>query len=201
LPPDLALWAIGLGVAVHWNRPRRCQENGHVERSHGVLAAWAEPATCASAAVLQARLTAASALQRDDYPAVRGQSRSAAFPTLRAGGRPYDPAAAAALFDERRVWAYLATRVATRRVDRVGRISVYNRSLAVGRRWAGEEVHLRFDAAAVAWVIADRAGPELVRHPAPELSRDRLMALDVSHRRPPPRPPGQTSCPRPAGPT
>jgi len=124
LPTDLALWLIGLGVAVQHNRPRRCQENGRVERAHGVLGAWAEPAACPDAAALQIALTAACRCQREQYPAARGESRATAFPALMCGGRPYDPAREDALFAERRVWAYLAGRRWTRRVDKVGRISV-----------------------------------------------------------------------------
>jgi hypothetical protein len=184
LPAELALWLIGLGVAVHHNRPRRCQENAVVERAHGVLGAWAEPAARADAAALQAALTEACRLQRERYPAIAGASRATAFPALMCGGRPFDPAREAALFDERRVWAYLAGRRWTRQVDQVGRISVYNRSLAVGRRHAGRTVALQFDPEALAWVVRDGRGAELARHPAPELSRDRIRALDVAHRRP-----------------
>jgi hypothetical protein len=183
LPTDLALWLIGLGVAVHHNRPRHCQANGRVERGHGVLGAWAEPATQADAAALQAALTAACRLQREAYPAVRGMSRAAASPALMCGGRPFDPAREAAAFDERRVWRFLAERRWTRRVDKAGQISVYNRALGVGKPWQGQEVALQFDAAAVAWVVRDAQGAELARHPALELSRQRILALDVSHKR------------------
>ncbi len=32
-----------------------------------------------------------------------------------------------------------------------------------------------------AWVVRDAHGTELARHPAPELHRDRILALDVAH--------------------
>lgn len=190
-PPDLALWLIGLGVAVVWNRPRRCQENGHVERSHGVLQSWSEPATCADAPQLQRRLAELSALQREHLVGRRGQPRAAAHPGLLAGGRPYDPAREGRAWDERRVWRFLAEQRWRRRVDKVGRISLYNRSLGVGRAHAGADVVVRLDPQAVAWVIADERGRELKRRPPPELRRERILALAVTHRRPPrPRRPG-----------
>jgi hypothetical protein len=183
LPADLALWLIGLGVAVPHNRPRHGQENGRVERSHGVLGTWAEPATWADAAAVQTALTAACRFQREADPAIRGMSRATAFPALRAGGRPFNPAREGAHFDERRVWTVLAGRLWTRRVDKVGRISVSNRALGVGRRWAGQTVALTFDTEAVAWVVRDDHGTELARHPAVELSRERILVLAVSHKR------------------
>lgn len=179
LPPDLALWVLGGGIAMHWNRPRRCQENGKVERCHGVLAGWVEPGTCASAAELQTRVEAASRLQREVYPAIQGRSRGAAYPGLHAGGRP--PTA----WEPQRVWAALAQRRWQRWVDKVGRISLFNRPLGVGRGHAGTQVTVRLDAETVEWVIEDARGRELRRHAAPELSRERIEALDVSHRRPP----------------
>ena len=53
-PTDLSLWMIGLGVGMHWNNPRRPQENGVVERSQGTSARWCEPWTCRTPAELQA---------------------------------------------------------------------------------------------------------------------------------------------------
>lgn len=180
----MTLWLIGLGVAVHHNRPRRCQENGRVERSHGVLGTWAEPATCADAAALQIALTAACRRQREGYPAIHGQSRATAFPLLMAGGRSFTPVQEVECFDARRVWAYLADNRWTRRVDKVGQISVSNRPLGVGKAWRRREVSLQFDSEAVAWVVRDAHGTELDRHPAPaELSHDSILALDVAHRR------------------
>jgi hypothetical protein len=185
LPTALELWLWGLDVAVSHNRPRQCTENGRVERGHGVLARWAEPARCPSPAALQTAVTAASAVQRDGYPAVRGHSRSAAYPALTTGGRPYTVAAEATLFDVQRVWDRLAQRTWRRKVDKVGRISVYNRSLRVGRPWAKQDVVVGFDPTTVAWVIRDEGGTVLRTHPAPELSRARILALAVGHQRPP----------------
>lgn len=190
LPPDLALWLLGLGIGMVWNRPRHSQGNAVIERAHGVCQRWVEPATCPSVAVLQARLDWATALQRERYPALAGQSRLAAFPALAAGGRPYDPDQEAAQWDERRVWAWLGERVWGRRVDQVGRISLANRAVGVGRRWAGTEVTVRLVVPnhAPSWLIRDAHGTLLRQHPAPELGRERILALDVSHRRHPAKP-------------
>jgi hypothetical protein len=185
LPPDLALWALGLGVAMVWNRPRHCQANGVVERGHGVCQQWVDPATCADLASLQRRLDWAAGVQRERYPAIDGASRLAAYPALAAGGRAYAPEREEQLWDERRVWAVLEGGLWRRRVDRVGRISLYNRAVPVGRRHAGERVsvRLRVERGAPTWVVCDDRGHELSRRPAPELSREAILALAVSRRR------------------
>ena len=187
IPPALALWLLGFGLGLHWNRPRHKQGNAVIERGHGVCQRWVEPHTCQTPQELQARLDYFTTLQRERYPAIQGQSRLAAYPLLAAGGRPYDPTQEPAVWDEHRVWAVLGQRVWVRRVDKVGRISLLNRSVAVGKPWARQAVtvtvHLVDDCPH--WHIRDAQGALLRQHPAPELARERLLALDVSHRRPP----------------
>lgn len=191
VPPDLALWVLGLGVGMVWNRPRHSQGNAVIERAHGVCQRWVEPATCRSLAELQARLEYFTTLQRERYPGHDGQSRLARFPALTTSGRPYAPVQEAEQWDEQRVWAWLARRVWTRRVDQVGRISLANRPLGIGRRWARQEVTVRLAVVdgAPQWIIHDAQGALLRAHPAPELSRDRIIALAVSRRRVRPRRP------------
>lgn len=184
LPPALALWLLGLGVGVVWNRPRRPQENGIVERFHGLVAPWAEPATCADFAAWRQRLAWLVELQRDRYPVDGTQSRREAWPDLTAVARPYDPAREAEPWDLDRVTAYLAQGLWPRQVDKVGRISLYHRPYSVGRRHAGRRVFVGFDPDALAWVVRDQAGRELRRHPAAQITAERIRHLELSHLRP-----------------
>jgi hypothetical protein len=190
VPPDLALWLLGLGIGLHWNRPHHKQGNAVIERGHGVCQQWVEAHTCQSREALQQRLDHFITVQRERYPAIDGQSRAQAFPALVAGGHPYAPGQEAVLWDAHRVWAVLGQRVWVRRVDKVGRISLLNRALGVGKAWARQEVtvtlHLVDDLPH--WHIRNAQGQLLRQHPAPELSRERILALDVSHRRHRPRP-------------
>jgi hypothetical protein len=185
-PPDLALWLVGLEIALVWNKPRHKQGNAVVERDHGVCQRWAEAGTCRSPAELQARLDWATTVQRERYPACAGQSRLARYPALAAGGRPYDPAREVRHWRVRRVWAWLGQRVWRRRVDKSGCVSLANRAVGVGKAWAGQEVTVRLavvDGAPV-WCIRDGQGQLAHQQPAPELARERILALDVSRRRP-----------------
>lgn len=190
LPPDLALWLLGLGIALLWNAPRHKQGNAVIENGHGVCQRWVEPATCPDLATLQARLDWAVTTQRERYPSCAGRSRLAAYPALAATGRPYDPAQEAHQWDAQRVWAWLAEQVAVRRVDKVGHISLANRAVAVGRPWARQEVTVQLVVrdGAPHWHIRDGQGQFLRQHPAPELSAERIRTLAVSRRRVRPRP-------------
>ncbi len=186
LPPVVALWLIGLGIGLVWNRPRHSTDNAVIERAHGVCQRWVEPGQCPDLATLQHRLDAFTTVQREVYPAIAGQSRLAAAPDLAHSGRAYDPAAEAALWDESRVWTWLGARVWTRRVDQVGRISLYNRAVGVGRAWAGTEVTVQVACRGhrPSWVIRAADGTLIRQQPAPELRRGRIRRLDVTHRRP-----------------
>lgn len=79
--PLLALWLIGLGVDVLWNRPRQPPDTAKLERMQGLTANWAEPQQCASLEVLQQHLDAAAELQRSRYRVRRlgGRTRSEAW--------------------------------------------------------------------------------------------------------------------------
>lgn len=179
LPAPLALWLVGLGVGVARNRPRRPQENGMVERFHGLVRPWAEPASCPDFAAWAERLEWLARTQRERYPAADGATRLAACPDLAAAARPYDPRDEAARWDLRRVAAHLAEGLWPRRVDKVGRITLYHRPFSVGRAHAGRTVYVGFDPHDLAWVVRDQAGAELRRRPADEITPDRIRALDL----------------------
>ena len=112
---------------MHWNNPRRPQENGVVERSQGTSARWCEPWTCRSPAELQSRLERMDRLYREVYPYRNRRSRLEVFPNLVHTGRPYDRAAEARLWEWSRVTQHLAGIVPLRRVDQSGKVSIYNK--------------------------------------------------------------------------
>jgi hypothetical protein len=134
---------------------------------------------------LEERLAWACRLQREWYPAVAGRSRIDAYPDLTRVLRPYAIATESSLWDLSRVDAFLAGRFWRRRADRYGTIWLYNRSHCLGRAHAGREVLVRFDPEGRPWVVSDGDDQPLVRFIAAGLSRQRILDLDVSHRRPP----------------
>jgi hypothetical protein len=183
LPPDLALWLLGLGIDLHWNDPHAPQQNGVVERSQGTGKRWAEPGQCASPQELQRRLRKMDAIQRAEYPSVGGQSRLAAFPGLAAGGRPYSRSWEQRHWDHGRVLRHLAEYVVPRRVDTNGDVSLYHRPHYVGSRHQRAVVYVTVDPRRVEWVFADAAGEQLRVQPAEELAAARIRSLTVTNRR------------------
>jgi hypothetical protein len=189
LPTALALWLIGLGVVMHWNPVHQPWRNPKVERSNGVTQQWAEPHACGDAATLGQRLDWASRTQREEYPSIHGRSRLDAYPQLLHSGRPYRVEDEPRLWDLSRVDAFLAQGVWYRRADRYGSISLYNRNKCLGKAYQGQEVAVRFDPEGRHWVVSDSKGEVIARFVATELSRERIMRLEVGHRRPPRRKP------------
>jgi hypothetical protein len=184
LPPDLALWLIGLGIEMGWIPPGQPQKNGTCERGNGVMQQWAEPAFCRTRRELQARRDREGLIQRQQYPAIGGMSRMEAYPALRHSGRPYDPAGEDAMWDLARVDRFLASGVYHRRANARGAIWLYGWGRGLGRAHRGKEVYIRFDPSARQWVVSDHQGQELKRLEAEELSRKRILSLTVGHQRP-----------------
>jgi hypothetical protein len=183
LPTDLACWLAGLGVGLLINPPRRPQRNGVIERFQGVGKSWAEPHRCASGAELQQRLETLDRWQRDLYPAVKGRPRTVAYPGLKHSGRAYDPGSEAADWDLRRAWAWVGSHLVPRQVDAQGKVSLYNRPYFVGLLWAGRTIWVGFDPERGEWMFQDEQGHEIRRQAAAELSAERIVALQVTHRR------------------
>ena len=183
LPTDLTLWLLGLGVDVHCNPPRRPQKNGIVERSQGTAKRWAEPGACATPEELRQRLTQMDTIQREEYPSVAGQSRRAAFPALAHSGRTYRVRGERRPWSLEKVLAHLAGYAVRRRVDRCGKVSLYNRTRYVGILHQGKDVYVMLDPESREWIFADAQGHQLRSQPAAELSRERIVGLQVTHRR------------------
>jgi hypothetical protein len=193
LPTALALWVAGLGVALRFNPPRHPQDNGVVERSHGVTTAWSEPWTCPNAAALQQRIAELDYIQREEYPVQGGRSRRQLFPGLEQPWRPYPTAGEATSWQEDLARAYLAEHLARRQVDVQGKVTVYARSYYVGRIHRGQEALVQYDPDEGVWVFADTQGVQWCRHLAEQITRERLLALDISAK--PSKNHGKTSCP------
>jgi hypothetical protein len=191
LPSELALWLIGLGVDVIWNEARRPQQNGVVERSQGTGKRWAEPGTRADAAELQSRIDVMDKIQRDEYPAIEGKSRREAFPGLAHSGRPYREEDEPSMWSLESALNHLSSYTVTREVTSNGSISLGNRSRYVNAKLKGKRAFVTLDPVSAEWIVADKDGICHNRIKADELTAERIIGLNVNHR----RPPGKSRCP------
>ena len=182
-PTDLALWLIGLGVEMTWNPARTPQDNGVVERSQGTGKRWTEPETCKDPDELQRRMNEMDRIQREAYPSIHGQSRWQAFPGLQQVDRPYSKTWEKRHWDLNLVLSHLAEYSAVRHVDRKGRVSVYNRSHYVGTAHHGKNLYVLLDPVDREWVFTTAEGVQLRRKVAEEITRDRIIKLQVTNRR------------------
>jgi hypothetical protein len=180
LPPEFALWLIGLGIDVLWNPPRRPQDNGVVERGQGLAKQWAEPHLCHSAAQLQRRLNREDRVQREHYPSIAGQPRWTAYPELACSGRPYAPAWERAHWDWSRVAEHLSGYAVRRRVDCSGKIGLYHHKLYVGTMHSGRLVYVQFDSERHESLVSNVHGCQVHRTPATMLTAWRVRHLHVS---------------------
>jgi hypothetical protein len=183
LPTLWELWLVGLGVGVIHNRARRPQDNGKVERFHGLIEPWSQPETCPDYATWQERLDWVSEMQRERYPSMEGKrTRWEAFPGLASIRRPYTIAGEAEQWDIAKVKAYLAQGVWVRRVDKVGQITLYHDWYGVGRRYKGKSVYIRFDPKTTCWVGLDKDEAEIGRWPARQITRETLADLGIRYK-------------------
>lgn len=180
LPTALALWLVGLGVDLLFNPPRQPQYHGVVEKSQDTGQRWCEPHACQTVDELQARLEWMDALQREAYPSVQGRSRLEVFPTLRQPPRAYTSAWEQRNWDLRRAQDYLAGFVAVRQANQHGQVSIYARRVSVGAQNRGKQVVVQYDPEGKLWLLADTEGRLLREVAAPEICRQRILAVDIA---------------------
>lgn len=182
LPSPLALWLIGLGLRIIWNPPRSPRKNAVVERTQGVSQRWVEPQTCANARDLQKRLEHADRVQRELYPSVQGRSRLASYPQLARAPRRYTARWEKKHWSLRAVLEYLSDYALPRQVNQNGQVWIYECGHWVGRRWAGQTIYVTVDPQTQEWVYQDHHGGVLRRQAASDLTRQRVIHLQLGRR-------------------
>ena len=183
LPPELAMWLIGLGVDMVWIPPRTPQNNGVVERSQGTAQRWAEPEACASPGELQRHLETMDRIQREVYPFRDQRSRWDTFPRLAHSGREYSRLWEKENWDIERVFSHLAGYALPRYVDKAGRVSLYGWAHYVGNLHVRKMVYVTFDPQSTEWMFADETGRQLNKQLAREITQRRIVSLRVSRRK------------------
>ncbi|HET9326343.1 MAG TPA: helix-turn-helix domain-containing protein [Candidatus Eisenbacteria bacterium] len=158
LPSQLTLWLVGLGVAHRFIRPNTPTDQAQIERTHRTLDGFVGlPDSQLDLARLQQRLDAEREVHNAWFPSrasdCGGRPPLLAHPELLLARRPYQVEWERALFNEQRVYAYLATIVLSRKVSKTGQIQLSGQSRSVGRACIGQTVTVQCDALRRDWVV------------------------------------------------
>ena len=170
LPTELALWLIGLGVAVIWNPPAQPRKNPKVERCQGVAAAWTEPQACADPAAFSAHLDWVGRVQCREYPSIGGSTRVEAYPGLLIARRAYQESQEPTLWELGRVdrWV-VATDVESTGGPEWGDLDLRPPSLGgPSLPWPGHDGAVRRPGSAVGRPGPNRRGRVAIRGPGAE---------------------------------
>jgi len=183
VPSALALWLVGLGIAVTFGRPRQSTDNAVVERSHGVLADWVEPSQRAGLVELQSGLEEFAHLQRAIYPSCNGQTRLSSYPELLQTQRYYQRAKDQDIWEIQRVMDYVANFRFQRRVEKNGRITHFTEEYSIGRRYVAQDVTVYLDAESHEWIIENKNGEILKQFHAKQLTYPTIAHMAMVYRK------------------
>ena len=177
LIPPLALWLIGLGIKVIWNRPATPQDNAKVERSQGVMGRWTEYSKCNDTFELQLRLWKEAEFHNYHFPIRRlnNQSRHQTFPGLAHTGENWNPAD----FKINRVLIFLAKGNWERKVSTVGQVTIYAQRLSIGVAYKHQKVSIKLNPRKNMWNIFDANG-NLIKEILTPFSEENIWKLDFS---------------------
>jgi transposase-like protein len=158
MPSQLTLWLIGLGVEHRFIRPNTPTDQAQIERTHRTLDGFVGlPDRRLDLEQLQQRLDIEREQRNRFFPSrasdCAGRPPLMAHPELLRPRRPYRLEWERQLFDEQRVYDYLATIDLERKVSSTGQIQLRGRSRAVGRAYAGQSVIVQCDAKTHEWVV------------------------------------------------
>lgn len=185
-PSQFTLWLVGLDIHHQTIRPGKPTDNATVERNHRTLIDYVgSNQPLASLVVFQRFLDQAwyeLAFALPSYAgSCAGQPPVVAHPDLLHPPRPYQAQWEWALFDLRRVDAFLAQFTWSRKVTATGQVSLggQHHYYSVGRAYAQQQVGVRFDPADRHFVFfADASTTQVIgRRPARYLSVAELTGL------------------------
>jgi len=177
LIPPLALWLIGLGIKVIWNRPATPQDNAIVERSQGVMGNWTEYAKSKNIFDFQLRLWKEADFHNLSFPIRRkaNKTRIELFPSLSHTGVNWNPQN----FKLNRVLLFLAKGYWERKVSSNGQISFYGQRFSVGIQYKHQKVSIKLNPRKNQWNVFISKGNLIKTYPSP-FTQKSIWNLDFS---------------------
>lgn len=185
-PSPFTLWLEGLGVRHVLSRLHRPTDQAQIERNHRSQGdfVWKDQ-TFETVEQLQQALDQQCDRYNQEYPSqaahCHGSPPLSVFPTARTTGRPYHPDVEWDMFDLKRVDAFLAKFIWTRKVAKNGVVYVADDRYILGRAWKGQSVSIRFLADARSFRFDDAKGALIKILPAQGLEKEHLIGLIPAH--------------------
>jgi len=178
--PELALWLIGKGIDVIFNRPRQPTDNAKVERMQRTTKNWAEITESKNLKDLDRKLKVAGVFQRQKFKVSRLQNRTRleAYPTLLSNSRSYD----ANYFKVERAYKRLEAWTFIRKLSSGKQIGLYHQSYFIGKECSIEFLTAKFDAENICWNICDNQHQLIRSFPALNLMPENIQNLTVGQR-------------------
>lgn len=188
-PGLFTLWLIGLGIRHLTITPGKPTHNAEVERCHGIVVDYAVTGDASDAlASVQQALDQAVYELAFELPSraknCAGQPPVVAYSDLLRPRRPFSLEQELALFDLKKVDAYLASFLYQRLANKTGQICLggHHRYYSVGRAYAHQSILVCFDPLDRHFVFFQTVPPyaEIGRRPARGLDPARIIALHES---------------------
>lgn len=172
--PPLALWLVGIGINVIYNRPRTPQQNSKVERTQGTLAKWTTPSLCYDYKELGDRLERQSHFYNYVFEDRRKgySTRLERYPQMKHTGTNYS----AEDFCFERVTKYLGQFSWKRKVSKAGQITQDHQRIYLGKKYRGQIVEVTLCAQTNQWKIFDQARQH-IKTVRSKLSAQRIIEL------------------------
>lgn len=177
LIPPLALWLIGLGIKVIWNRPATPTDNGKVECSQGVMGRWTEYKKSKDTFALQVRLWKEADFHNYHFPIKRRgkKKRIEIFPNLLHTGKNWNPSD----FKLNRILIFMAKGYWERKVSSRGQVSLYGQRFSVGIAYKHQIVSFKLNLQKNTWNIFDAKG-KLIKQKKSPFSKKNIWNLNLS---------------------
>lgn len=178
LIPVLALWLIGLGIKVIWNRPYMPQDNAKVERCQNTLSIWTEYEKCQNGLELQERLLEQAHFYNYHFPIRRlnKQKRIEAFPNLADTGKSFRKAD----FRVQPILDFLSQGNWERSVNTNGQIVIYGQRFSVGKKYHHQRVSIKLCPKSNKWKVYEAKG-QLIKSITSPFSKKNIWKLDLSN--------------------
>lgn len=184
-PSLLTLWLKGLDVNHLATRPGNPTDNAEVERFLRTIYEYAivgqeKVGEAGVQGFLDQALDELNWELNSQAEGCQGQPPVVAHPELLVPRRLFKPEWELALFDLKRVDAYLATFTWSRKVSKSGQVTIgtWHTRYYVGKSYTGQTVQVKFDPQDRHFVFYDEAGQEIKRLPAKGLSVEEITGLE-----------------------